>query len=174
MAPQKVSDGPDASGSARLGQEVRAPLTVSRQRYNLPAPCSKSLRRLVSFRLAICPHSAHNATSPIRLVPERPVALPLHKIGRAMSYLPIFADAAFGPTRTKIMGEAFERALKLFDVAPPKIAQEALANRIIEAAHKGERDVDRLVDAALVGSGLATSACVITRPVATRRTCGTP
>jgi hypothetical protein len=53
------------------------------------------------------------------------------------------------------MGEAFERALKLFDVAPPKIAQEALANRIIEAAHKGERDVDRLVDAALVGSGLS-------------------
>jgi hypothetical protein len=27
------------------------------------------------------------------------------------------------------MGEAFERALKLFDVAPPKIVQEAIANR---------------------------------------------
>jgi hypothetical protein len=71
-----------------------------------------------------------------------------------MSFLPIFDDIAFGPTRTKAMGEAFDRALKLFDVTPPKIVQETIANRIIEAAHQGERDVDRLLDAALVGSGI--------------------
>ena len=52
--------------------------------------------------------------------------------------MPIFpislADAAFGPTRTRAMGEAFERALKMFEIAPSEIAKEALANRIIEAA----------------------------------------
>ena len=53
------------------------------------------------------------------------------------------------------MGEAFERALKMFEIAPSEIAKEALANRISEAAHRGERDVDRLVDAALAGTGLS-------------------
>jgi hypothetical protein len=72
--------------------------------------------------------------------------------------MPIFpislADAAFGPTRTKAMGEAFERALKMYEIAPSEIAKEAMANRIIDAAHRGERDVDRLVDAALTGTGI--------------------
>ena len=52
------------------------------------------------------------------------------------------------------MGEAFERAIGLFEIAPPKGAREAMANRIIEAVHRGECDVDQLVDAALVGTGL--------------------
>jgi hypothetical protein len=71
-----------------------------------------------------------------------------------MPIFPIFDDAVFGPTRIKLMGEAFERALKLFN-APSSAAKEAMANRIIEAAHKGERDVDRLLDAALAGTGLS-------------------
>ena len=66
----------------------------------------------------------------------------------------IFPNAAFGPTRTKIMGEAFECAIALFEVAPSQIVREAMANRIIEAAHHGVRDLDQLVDAALVGTGL--------------------
>ena len=48
----------------------------------------------------------------------------------------IFPNAAFGPTRTKTMGEAFECAIALFEVAPSQIVREAMANRIIEAAHQ--------------------------------------
>jgi hypothetical protein len=66
----------------------------------------------------------------------------------------IFPNAAFGPTRTKIMGDAFECAIALFKVPPSQIVREAMANRIIEAAHHGVRDMDQLVDAALEGTGL--------------------
>jgi hypothetical protein len=52
------------------------------------------------------------------------------------------------------MGDAFEYAIALFEVAPSQIVREAMANRIIEAAHHGVRDMDQLVDAALVGTGL--------------------
>jgi hypothetical protein len=71
-----------------------------------------------------------------------------------MPIFPVFDHTVFGPAQTKIMGDALERAIGLFQIAPPKIAREAMANRIIEAAHHGERDVDQLVDAALVGTGL--------------------
>ena len=66
----------------------------------------------------------------------------------------ICPNAAFGPTRTKIMGDAFECAIALFKVAPSQMVREAMANRIIAAAHHGVRDMDQLVDAALVGTGL--------------------
>jgi hypothetical protein len=51
------------------------------------------------------------------------------------------------------MGDALDHAIKLFDVAPPKLLREVMASRIIEAAHRGVRDVEQLVDAALVGTG---------------------
>jgi hypothetical protein len=60
----------------------------------------------------------------------------------------------FGPTQTKLMGDAFDRAIGLFEIPPSKIAKEAMANRIIEAAHEDVRDVDQLVDAALTGTSL--------------------
>ena len=78
---------------------------------------------------------------------------PLPRLRRLKSRQCVF-HAVFGPTRTKLMGEAFERAIGLFEIAPPKGAREAMANRIIEAVHRGECDVDQLVDAALVGTGL--------------------
>ena len=71
-----------------------------------------------------------------------------------MPIFPVFDNAVFGPARTKLMGDALERAIGLFEIVPSKIVREAMANRIIEAAHQGERDVDQLVDAALVGTGL--------------------
>jgi hypothetical protein len=63
-----------------------------------------------------------------------------------MPIFPVFDDGVFGPSQTKLMGDAFGRAIRLFEIAPTKMAREAMANRIIEAAHRGERDVDQLMD----------------------------
>jgi hypothetical protein len=52
------------------------------------------------------------------------------------------------------MGAALDRAIGLFAILPSKVIREAMANRIIEAAHRGVRDLNELVDAALVGTGL--------------------
>jgi hypothetical protein len=70
-----------------------------------------------------------------------------------MPVLPVFADAALGPARTRVIGEAFDRAIGLLDIVPLKIVQEVMASRIIKAAQRGERDVDRLVEVALAGTG---------------------
>jgi hypothetical protein len=48
------------------------------------------------------------------------------------------------------MSEAFEAALKAFQVTGrPNVVREAIAGRIIAAAKLGERDSDRLFEAAL-------------------------
>ena len=52
---------------------------------------------------------------------------------------------------TSLMGDAFDLAMGLLNIVPAKIVQEAMANRIIEAAQNGERNVHQLRDAALVG-----------------------
>jgi hypothetical protein len=72
----------------------------------------------------------------------------------AMPIFPIFDGAVFGPPQTKIMGDALDRAIRLFEILPSEVIREAMANRIIEAAHRGVRDENKLVDAALVGTGL--------------------
>jgi hypothetical protein len=66
----------------------------------------------------------------------------------------IFAGAAFDPAMTRLMGDAFDQAMRSLSVVPAKIVQEAMANRIVEAASQGERNVDRLRDAALTGLGV--------------------
>ena len=53
-----------------------------------------------------------------------------------MPIFPVFDNAVFGPARTKLMGDAFEHAIALSNVKS-KSAKEAMANRIIEAAHQG-------------------------------------
>ncbi len=69
--------------------------------------------------------------------------------------LPQFEYVAFAPEVTSLMGEAFDRACLAFKGAPVnRVAYEAMANRIIEAALAGERDRDRLCEAALRGTGL--------------------
>jgi hypothetical protein len=71
-----------------------------------------------------------------------------------MPILPIFYNAAFGPELIELMGDAFDLAMGQLSFVPAKIVQEAMANRIIEAADQGVRDVEQLVDAALTGTGL--------------------
>jgi hypothetical protein len=70
-----------------------------------------------------------------------------------MPIFPVFDNAVFGPARTKLMGEAFERAIALSN-NESRSAREAMAHRIIEATNQGVSEVDRLVDAALTGTGL--------------------
>jgi hypothetical protein len=86
-----------------------------------------------------------------------------------MPIYPAFDNAVFGPTQTKLMADAFEHSIRLFKITPPKMAREAMANRIIEAAHQGARDVDQLVDAALVGTSLTRQAASVGSPVIPNR-----
>ncbi|SRR6266851_5912018 len=59
--------------------------------------------------------------------------------------LPQFEHATFDSEATRVMGEAFDRAcLALNGRLLPRVVQEAIANRTIEEAHAGERDLDRL------------------------------
>jgi hypothetical protein len=56
----------------------------------------------------------------------------------------------FDPEALAALGEAFDAALEaLDDLGQPKIVREVIAQRIIEAARRGERDPARLVEAAL-------------------------
>jgi hypothetical protein len=58
--------------------------------------------------------------------------------------------AFFGPEAIAVMSEALEAACKaLDDTGQPQIVREIIAQRIIEAASRGERDPVRLVEAAL-------------------------
>ena len=74
-----------------------------------------------------------------------------------LSFIPrgVFDDAA-----TKVLAEAFDAACKaLRDTGQPEVVHEVMARRIITAARKGERDIERLRQAAL--AALANSSCHI-------------
>ncbi len=73
---------------------------------------------------------------------------PIATVGRS---LPHFELAAFEPETIKLMGEAFDRAKVKLGYKPPRVIQEYIASRILEAANGGERDVERLIAAALIG-----------------------
>jgi len=77
------------------------------------------------------------------------------RVGRAMRYLPCFERAVFAPDVTKLMGEAFDLAKAALAHEPPLVVQECMANRIIEAARNGERDVKHLRDAAFGAPSIA-------------------
>jgi len=67
-----------------------------------------------------------------------------------MSIRSFVKPGAFDPEALAAMGEAFDAACKaLEDTGQPQIVQEVIAQRIIEAASRGERDPARLVEAAL-------------------------
>ncbi len=67
--------------------------------------------------------------------------------------LPFFQNATFDPEATRVMGEAFDRACRALGGRElPDVVQEALANRIVEEAIKGERDPDHLCTSALKGT----------------------
>lgn len=63
-------------------------------------------------------------------------------------------DGSFAPDVTRIMGEAYDAAHKqLHSRGQPQIVYEIIAERIIEAVKKGERDPEKLCQAALRGIG---------------------
>jgi hypothetical protein len=77
-------------------------------------------------------------------------------IGRGAlgSILPFWPRVVFDDADTRIMGEAFDAACEeLRDTWQSSRARELMAKRIIDAARAGERDVDRLRDAALAALG---------------------
>jgi hypothetical protein len=56
----------------------------------------------------------------------------------------IIYGASFDPETTGLLGLAYERACE--SVAPVVEIREALAKRIIEAAKRGERDLEKLIE----------------------------
>ena len=66
-----------------------------------------------------------------------------------MQVLPIFQNAALDPELTRLMGEALDSATMRLPGPTSRIIQEGMANRIVEAARQGERDVNRLRAAGL-------------------------
>jgi len=67
------------------------------------------------------------------------------------SILPFMPRVVFDDADTRIMGEAFDAACEeIRDAGQPPLAREVMAKRIIDAARAGERDVNRLREAALL------------------------
>jgi hypothetical protein len=60
--------------------------------------------------------------------------------------------SVFDEDTTTLMGAAFDASCKeLHDTGQPGIVYEVMANRIIEAARSGERNPEKLRQAALAG-----------------------
>ena len=67
------------------------------------------------------------------------------------SILPFMPRVVFDDADTRIMGEAFDAGCEAVrDIRKPPLAREVMAKRIIDAARAGERDVNRLREAALL------------------------
>jgi hypothetical protein len=61
-------------------------------------------------------------------------------------------SGSFGPSVARAMGDAFDAACRqLHEATQHFVAREVIANKIIEAAKRGERDPMRLCAAALAG-----------------------
>lgn len=62
----------------------------------------------------------------------------------------LFREAAFDPDEVEHLCLAYDKACRsLHDRGQPPVVLEIIAKRIIEAAKRGERDPDRLCEAAL-------------------------
>jgi hypothetical protein len=70
--------------------------------------------------------------------------------------LRLIHNAAFDPETTQLLGIAYDRASVKLD-SEDVSGRETLAKRLIEAARRGERDIDRLVEYGLARDGLAKS-----------------
>jgi hypothetical protein len=66
-----------------------------------------------------------------------------------MQVPPIFQNAALDPELTRLMVQALDSATMHLPGPTSRIIQEGMANRIVEAARNGERDVNRLRAAGL-------------------------
>ena len=70
----------------------------------------------------------------------------------ALSVLRFIPIGVFDEATVRIIGKAFDAACKeLRDGGQPAVVHEVMIKRIIAAARKGERDMMRLMDAALIG-----------------------
>jgi hypothetical protein len=73
------------------------------------------------------------------------------------SILPFLPRGVFDEEATRLMAEAFDSACReLHDTGQPRVVQEVIAKRIIEAARKGERDPTRLRQIGLVALARAS------------------
>jgi len=73
-----------------------------------------------------------------------------HRPPGALSVVQFLPRGVFDDDATRVMGEAFDSALALLgEKFQPPVIHEVIARRIITAARKGERDADRLRDAAI-------------------------
>ena len=73
-----------------------------------------------------------------------------------MSPIRLIHGAAFDPETIQLMGSAYEKATVGLDEISDR---EIVAKRIIEAASRGERDLDKLVAYAVAGlDGIADAA----------------
>jgi hypothetical protein len=68
-----------------------------------------------------------------------------------MSPARLIHGASFDPETTSLMAAAFDEACRIAGEAQPPAVKEAMAKRIIEAATRGERDMQRLTEFALAG-----------------------
>ena len=78
-----------------------------------------------------------------------------------MAIYRILQNAAFDPERIVLVAKAYEdtlRSLHLVDRSDP--LTELIAKQIFEAAQRGERDPDRLCEAAITGLGLTVAPAV--------------
>ncbi len=67
----------------------------------------------------------------------------------------LFREGSFDPETVKTLCDAYDRVRKsLHDTGQPEVVNEVIARRILAVASKGERDPDRLCEAALSGLGV--------------------
>jgi hypothetical protein len=69
----------------------------------------------------------------------------------------LIQGASFDPETTRLLGLAYERACK--NVALDMTVREALAKRIIEAAKRGEREIEGLIEYGLGRNTPLAPAC---------------
>ena len=73
------------------------------------------------------------------------------------SVIALFRREGFDDKATLAMGQAFDMVCReLHDTGQSELVKEALAKQIIKAANTGERDPERLCDAALRAVGITT------------------
>jgi hypothetical protein len=86
-----------------------------------------------------------------------------------MPLVPFLANSGFDPEATSLLGAAFEAAWQavkasgsaLADATHAAATRELLARRVIEMGRRGERNHDRLVEAALDHLAKSTAASEI-------------
>ena len=75
-------------------------------------------------------------------------------MGQILKFIP--PDANFDPETAAMLGAVFDKTVAaLRDKAEPDIVKEAIAKRILTLAAKGERNPERLHQAALLALGIS-------------------